>query len=360
MPEILMRDILPSLKFYQVRVSRRVEDVLPWMEALAARGAEFWTADEKRPVPRAEWADLVRTWMQKQWGIPARWSVPLGLRFEDLPEVFFRFSIDQFNDKENQVYLGTLLDFEFRDDRHLVEPVGRRLVELSLLLYPLLQPQRGDIEHWTPLGPGVVRRRRLKHISWVNIFGPGYVAEYGREFLRGLPGYRTEELGDGGVFHQLTPMLAARTEAEARGVRKAVISYCRRHGYRVTCWAPYGIPGLTEMGVGEGKMGDAELVAYLERLFGVTLVLKDGTRVKYLHLPWGELGARQRRLVVRWLRRAVEGEVKRGLRGRLRLEFSELPGEVARMLAEAFGEGNLAVEWAEVPLEEIEGKSEQE
>jgi hypothetical protein len=42
------------LKAYQVQVSRRVEDVLPWMEAVAAHGAEFWTSDKKRLVPREE------------------------------------------------------------------------------------------------------------------------------------------------------------------------------------------------------------------------------------------------------------------------------------------------------------------
>ncbi|MDZ7414239.1 MAG: hypothetical protein ONB15_12005, partial [candidate division KSB1 bacterium] len=102
-----MRHIQPRLKFYQVKVSRRVEDILPWMEAVAAHGAKFWTADEKRPVPREEWVSNVQSQLQEEWRVLCEWDVSLRLRFEDLLEVFLYFSITRFNEGGNKFEIGT-------------------------------------------------------------------------------------------------------------------------------------------------------------------------------------------------------------------------------------------------------------
>lgn len=347
-----MRHIQPRLKFYQVKVSRRVEDILPWMEAVAACGAEFWTADMKRPVPREEWADIVQAWMQEDRRPLFQWDVSLSLRFEDLPEIFLDFGVTQFAKGENQFEIGTLLDFEFKDERHLVEPVAQRILELSRLFYPLLQPWRGDIENWTPLLPEDAKKRRLKHISWVNFFGPPYVEKYGRDFLLGLPGYRTELLPDGGVFHQLSPTFVAADEAEARRLQQEVIAYCRRHGYKVTCFAPYVIPGLTRLAPLEEPPDDDQLILYLEHALPTTLVLEDGTRLKHLYIPWRGLSGAQREMVLERLRQVLIAEVKRGGWKRLRLEFNEIPPELEQMLLDLFGSDNPDVEWVEVGMEE--------
>ena len=349
-----MRYIQPRLKFYQVKVSRRVEDVLPWMEAVAARGAEFWTADRKRPVPRKEWPDIVHAWMQEDMRPLAEWRVSLRLRFEDLPEVSLDFGVTQFDDRRNQFEIGTLLDFQFfqKDERHLVAPVTERILELSRLLYPLMQPWRGDIENWTPLSAEDAMKRRLKHLTWANFFGPPYVEKYGRDFLLALPGYKTELLPDGGVFHQLSPAFVAADEAEARRLRQAVIAYCRQHGYKVTCFAPYVIPGLTQLAPPEEPLDDAQLILYLDNVLPTTLVLDDGTRLKHLYIPWRHLSSAQREMTLARLKQALIAEVKRGGWKRLRLEFNELPAELEQMLLEVFGSDNPDVEWVEAAMGE--------
>ncbi|GIV82921.1 MAG: hypothetical protein KatS3mg051_2275 [Anaerolineae bacterium] len=347
-----MRYIQPGLEFYQVKVSRRVEDVLPWMEAVAARGAEFWTRDKKRPAPREEWADIVQAWIQEDRHPLAEWRVSLSLRFEDLPEVFLHFSITQFNDGGNKFEIGTLLDFEFKDERHLVEPTAQRILELSRLLYPMTQPWFGFIDANNPILPRDVLKRRLKHVGWVNFFGPPYVEKYGRDFLLALPGYKTELLPDGGVFHQLSPTFVAADEAEARRLRQAVIASCRQHGSKVTCFAPYVIPGLTRLTPPEEPLDDAQLILYLDHVLPATLVLDDGARLKRLYIPWRHLSGAQREMTLARLKQALIAEVKRGGWKRLRLEFNELPAELEQMLLEVFGSDNPDVEWVEAAMGE--------
>ncbi len=346
-----MRYIMPWFDSYQVKVSRRVEDILPWMEAVAAHGAEFWTADRKRPVPRKEWPDIVHAWMQEDMRPLAEWRVSLSLRFDDLPEVFMTFGITQFTDGGNKLEIGTLLDFEFIDQRPLVEPTAQRILELSYLLYPLTRPWLGLIDTDSPLLHEDALKRRLKHLGWVNFFGPPYVEKYGREFLLGLPGYRTELLPDGGVFHQLSPTFVAADEEEAQRLRQEVVAYCRRHGYKVTCRAPYVIPGLTRLAPPEEPLDDAQLILYLDNVLPTTLVLDDGTRLKHLYIPWRNLNPWQREMVVARLKQALIAEVKGGGWKRLRLEFNEIPPELEQMLVDLFGRGNPDVEWAEVAME---------
>lgn len=346
-----MRYIMPWLKFYQVKVSRRVEDVLPWMEAVAARGAEFWTADEKRPAPRDEWASNVQSQLQEEWRVLCEWDVSLSLRFEDLPGVSLDFSVTQFvNKKENMFSIGTLLDFEFKDERHLVEPVAQRILELSRLLYPMTQPWLGVIDASSP-EPNALKRR-LKHVGWVNFFGLPYVERYGRDFLLALPGYKTELLPDGGVFHQLSPAFVAADEAEARRLQRAVIAYCRQHGSKVTCFAPYVIPGLTRLTPPEEPLDDAQLILYLDNVLPTTLVLDDDTRLKRLYIPWRHLSGAQREMTLARLKQALIAEVKRGGWKRLRLEFNEIPAELEQMLLEVFGSDNPDVEWVEAAMGE--------
>lgn len=195
-------------------------------------------------------------------------------------------------------------------------------------------------------------KRRLKHIGWVNFFGPPYVERYGRDFLLGLPGYKTEVLPDGGVFHQLSPTFVAADEAEAKRLQREVIAYCRRHGYKVTCFAPYVIPGLTQLVPPEEPLDDADLILYLDNVLPTTLVLDDGTRLKHLYIPWRDLSGAQREMTLARLKQALIAEVKRGGWKRLRLEFNEIPAELAQMLLEVFGSDNPAVEWVEVAMGE--------
>jgi len=346
-----MRHVQPWLRFYQVQVSR-AEEILAWMEAVADNGVTFWTPSEDRCLPREEWLTAIQAWMQEVWRT-IKWRVSFSIRFDDLPDVSLDFSVDQFDDR-NLFQIGTLLDFEFKDERHLVEPTIQRLSVLGRTLYPLTRPWLGCIDEassYSMLSKDVPKLR-LKHISWANFFGPAYVEKYGRDFLLGLPGYKTELLPDGGVFHQLSPTFVARSEREAKALRRQVIAYCADHGLKVTCRAPYVIPGLTPQPAPKEPVTDAEVQAYLQQALATTLVLTDGTRVKPISIPWDDLTARQRQMALEAIRQAAIAEIKRPGRQRIRFEFNAIPDDLDQMLADLAGRDNPDFEWAEVAMGE--------
>jgi hypothetical protein len=348
-----MRHVQPWLHFYQVQVSR-AEEILAWMETVAGNGVTFWTRSGDRCLPRQEWLTAIQAWMQEDWHPLAKWAVSFSIRFDDLPGVSLCFSVDQFNDDENLFQIGTLLDFEFKDERHLVEPTMQRLSVLGRTLYPLTRPWLGCLDE----GDSNVmlstdgRKLRLTHIGWVNFFGPAYVEKYGRDFLLGLPGHKTELLPDGGVFHQLSPAFVARSEQEAKALRRQVIAYCADHGRKVTCQAPYVIPGLTPQPQPREAGTDAEVRAYLQQALATTLVLTDGTRVKPVFIPWEELTPGQRQMALEAIKQAAIAEIKRPGRQRIRFEFNAIPDELDQMLADLAGRDNPDFAWAEVTMGE--------
>ena len=346
-----MRHVQPWLHFYQVQVSR-AEEILAWMETVASNGVTFWTRSGDRCLPRQEWLTAIQAWMQEDWRPLAKWAVSFSIRFDDLPGVSLCFSVDQFNDDENLFQIGTLLDFEFKDERHLVEPTMHRLSALGRTLYPLTRPWLGCIDEASSdsILPRDVRKLRLKHIGWVNFFGPAYVQKYGRDFLLGLPGYKTELLPDGGVFHQLSPTFVAGSEKEAKALRRQVIAYCARHGLKVTCQAPYVIPGLTPQPQPRKAVTDEEVREYLQQALAVTLVLTDGTRVKPVYIPWEALTPGQRQMALEAIRQAAIAEIRRPGRQRIRFEFNEIPDELDQMLADLVGRDNPDFEWVEVEM----------
>lgn len=91
-----------------------------------------------------------------------------------------------------------------------------RLLYLANNLYQLVRPPYGWIERlptWNPLKAGYttwedVEELKLPHLYWANFFGPAYVEKVGKEFLKQAPGWKCEELDDGGLLYVLTPSLA--------------------------------------------------------------------------------------------------------------------------------------------------------
>jgi len=79
-------------------------------------------------------------------------------------------------------------------------------LRFAKLAYPLLRPARGWIDEYgdnMPSGKRVARFE-LKYIFWANFFGPSYVEQFGRHFLLNAPGWRKEELEDGGILYLVT------------------------------------------------------------------------------------------------------------------------------------------------------------
>jgi hypothetical protein len=82
-----------------------------------------------------------------------------------------------------------------------------------------------------------ILEKKLKAIYWVNFFGPEYVAKYGREFLLNAPGWKKEELHDGGVFYQLSPLI---TETDQGRQLQELADYFAPVGVRNLAWPKSG------------------------------------------------------------------------------------------------------------------------
>lgn len=341
-----MQQIQVHLRFYQVQTNSAA-DIVALMEETARHGIAFWTAREDRRIPPEEWMNVVQGLMEKKWQFQ-EWDVPLAIRFAELPHVSPYFSITQFDEDTNQFGIGELL---VEDQYHLIEPLMQYLLKLGRAFYPIAQPMLGYIDeaYANPTLSEDSLKLRLKHISWVNFFGPAYVAKYGRDFLLGLPGHKTELLPDGGVFHQLSPTFVAPSEPEAQRMRRWVIAYCAEHGLKVTCRAPYVIPGLTPMPAPKEAATDDQVQAYLQHALATTLVLKDGTRVKPIYIPWDDLTPKQRQMALAAIRQAAMAEIKRSKGNRIRLEFNAIPDDLDRMLADLAGRDNPHFVWVEEP-----------
>jgi hypothetical protein len=348
-----MRHIRVDICFWNCAATA-VEDVVAWARVLQAHGIILLAPYTLEPLTENQWEEIFRKQREEEEYFKS--SISHRIAFEDWGKLNADFGFDEYWEHRgggNKLQLGGLLDFQFKDERHRVEPFAQRLLAIARELYPLARPTYGEVEgDWGEWDTRAVSRLRLKHISWVNFFSPAYVAKYGRDFLLGLPGSRTELLPDGGVFHQLSPTFVAPGEEEARRLRQEVKAYCARYGLKVTCKAPFVIPGLTRRAEPQQVVTDAEVQEYLRHALATTLVLDDGTRVKPIYIPWEELTPGQRQMALEAIRQAAIAEIRRPGRQRIRFEFNAIPDELEQMLADLAGRDNPDFEWAEVAMGE--------
>jgi hypothetical protein len=91
-------------------------------------------------------------------------------------------------------------------DLSRVDPVALGLLAFGRLLYPDLHPIYGWIDEPSGNIPETseIASTQLRYIFWANFWGPAYVERYGRDFLRGAPGWRVEDLEDGGILYVTT------------------------------------------------------------------------------------------------------------------------------------------------------------
>ena len=345
-----MRHIQVDLCFWNCAATA-VEDVVAWARVLQAHGVILLAHYTLEPLTENQWEEVFRQQREEEEYFKS--SISHRIAFVDWGKLNSGFRFDEYHEGDgggNKLQLGGLLDFQFKDERHLVEPFAQRLLAIARALYPLARPTYGEVEgNWGEWDTRAVSRLRLQHISWANFFSPAYVAKYGQDLLLNIPGYKTELLPDGGVFHQLSPTFVASSEEEAQRLRQEVQHYFRQHGLQVTCKAPFIIPGLTVRRTqARSPISDAELAAYLKQILGVTLVLDDGTRVKPISIPWEALTPEQRQMAVEAIRQAAVEEVKQAGGKKVRLEFNEIPDELDQALAEFAGRDNPHFEWVEV------------
>ncbi len=101
------------------------------------------------------------------------------------------------------VLLGQSVAFP---DLSKVDPVAHGQLAFARLLYPYLRPKYGWIDEPSGNEPTSkdIAATTLQYIFWANFFGPDYVARYGRDFLLNAPGWKIEELDDGGILYVTT------------------------------------------------------------------------------------------------------------------------------------------------------------
>lgn len=316
--------------------------------------------NHKQPVSKT-WIN--RTLEAREWGswryhpttnkLTVLWF-SFSARIAPFDDIITSWSFKLFDKPRwNNFRVGGLLDVEFKDQRHLIDPYAQRIKELSRVLYPIARPLLGwvDNSNFSDTDVKDIKKLRLSTISWVNFFSPAYVHQYGEPFLLGLPGYQVKRLPDGGIFHQLSPSLVTTDEYAAQKVRTNVVRYCSEHGIEVTCHAPYYIPDL---GVPAEQpltmMDDAELKDYLAQTLSTSLALVDGTRIKAIYIPWAKLMPRQRTTVLHAIQHAAIEESKQHPQARVRFEFNDIPGDLEQMLRELVQHNQLALEWTQVMM----------
>ncbi|EKD57010.1 MAG: hypothetical protein ACD_58C00027G0002 [uncultured bacterium] len=79
------------------------------------------------------------------------------------------------------------------------EKYAQRFLELAKKWYPVFKPEFGyiDISGFNTITSKEINQCIIKHLYWVNFFGPSYIKKYNKEFLLDIPAYKTEEIGDG-------------------------------------------------------------------------------------------------------------------------------------------------------------------
>jgi hypothetical protein len=98
------------------------------------------------------------------------------------------------------VTLGQDISFP---DPSKADPVAHGQLAFARLLYPHLRPKYGWIDESSGNEPTSkdIAATKLQYIFWANFFGPEYVERYGRDFLLNAPGWKVEELDDGGILY---------------------------------------------------------------------------------------------------------------------------------------------------------------
>ena len=344
-----------AFRFNNCQNLRGLEDVVSLAQALANYG--HWPAEPSdEPKPSTDIESLVR----RKWKPKPSFNPEKPFKGRPQYEVFFRVMPVRFSEvlstfrcsfyslEYSTVSLGGLVDFEFQDHLSDLELYAQELLRMALRLYPQLSPSFGWVDE-SGGNNGYIKEAvavKFQVIGWINFFGPPFVKKYGREFLMGLPGWKVEELDDGGIFHQLTSNIVASDREATQQLQSQVIEYCRHAGLRVRCRGPYMPQPLrhtqeeAKQNDVEGYGGDEDLKEYLQQILSTTLTLKDGTRVKPIYIEWDLLTPEQRQIALSFIKQAAVFEIRQHGDTRIRLEFNEIPDDLDRTMQDLVGINN--------------------
>lgn len=144
----------------------------------------------------------------------------------------------EFEDDYIQMTLGGWIVAIPQEHRPYKEAFAEILLTTATKLYPLVRPEYGFIAaSYTdrhPLGQHLfVKKRRIPTLSWVDFFGPEYVAHHGRDVLAGIPGWRVEDLADGGLKYQSRKNCVVTDMVAHRRWQKQATAYLAQHGISI-------------------------------------------------------------------------------------------------------------------------------
>jgi hypothetical protein len=84
-----------------------------------------------------------------------------------------------------------------------LDAIAAGLLAFAELVYPNLRPAYGWVDEMgdNTFPATVVSATHLRCLMWANFFGTAYVDKLGRRFILNAPGWRKEELCDGGILY---------------------------------------------------------------------------------------------------------------------------------------------------------------
>lgn len=158
---------------------------------------------------------------------------------EDKVKCYFDWSV--YKGERTWVTMGgTALVFQ-EEQKKYQESFAQRLLEIGQKLYPLTQPIYGYLGDFDldpdPWEDKRILKREIVNLSWVNFFGPEYVAKYGREILAAIPGYRVQDLPGGGLLYQSRPSIVVEDMRSYKHWRRQVSEYLVSYGIQ-SHWRP--------------------------------------------------------------------------------------------------------------------------
>lgn len=120
------------------------------------------------------------------------------------------FELVNSGESSPSVFLGMRGDEFLPADTLLARQIAERFLELGRICYGVLKP----IYAFTETLNAIVNRenveaRLLTHMFWAQYFGPDFVQRIGQDILLRAPGWRNENMSDGGLLYVLgaTPYL---------------------------------------------------------------------------------------------------------------------------------------------------------
>src|SRR5262245_1597690 len=94
-------------------------------------------------------------------------------------------------------------DQDLRETDHAQwDEIGASVLRFVKMMYPHLRPRFGWIDEFGDIETvKSLAHDQPRFLFWINVFGPELVQQIGKDFLLKAPGWKKEELDDGGILY---------------------------------------------------------------------------------------------------------------------------------------------------------------